>query len=117
MDPQNDVLPAPEVSVQITPPHAASPTPPLSASVTRSPHREEADPAVPLDQVLPTQEVNRESTPELDPDLLNALGEEIDDNPIYGPNIHSKLAQRWLPILKKVLNSETKEKLEYTCYI
>lgn len=63
-----------------------------------------ADEDVPLNTI-------REPSPELDPELLEALGETSDDIPVYGPNIHNKLAQRWLPILKKGLQAETKEKL------
>lgn len=39
--------------------------------------------------------------PELDPQLLEALGDPSDDTPAFGPDIHDKLAQRWMPILKK----------------
>lgn len=49
--------------------------------------------------------------PELDPELLLALGEETDNTPRYGEKIHQSLAQRWEPILKKGLPKDTKEKL------
>ncbi|XP_063537572.1 uncharacterized protein LOC134746931 [Cydia strobilella] len=54
--------------------------------------------------------------PELDPELLQALGDPSDDSPVYGPDIHEKLAQRWLPILRKGMPKEAKEQLlkEYT---
>lgn len=47
----------------------------------------------------------------LDADLLLALGDTIEDTPIYGENIHPDLAQRWQPILRKGLSNDTKEKL------
>ncbi|XP_075973108.1 uncharacterized protein LOC142974577 [Anticarsia gemmatalis] len=49
--------------------------------------------------------------PELDPDILTALGEAIEEVPKYGPKIHEKLTNLWLPILRKGINKETKEKL------
>lgn len=50
-------------------------------------------------------------TDALDSELLQALGDANDEIPVYGPEIHSVLAERWLPILKKGLKSEAKEKL------
>ncbi|KAG6461395.1 hypothetical protein O3G_MSEX012599 [Manduca sexta] len=66
------------------------------------------------DEVSP--EVIAMPVPELDPQLLEALGDATDDTPIYGPDIHTSLAQRWLPILKKGIQAEAKTKLlkEYT---
>jgi hypothetical protein len=52
-----------------------------------------------------------EETPSLDADFLSALGDTIDEIPTYGENIHQDLAQRWLPILRKGLTKEIKEKL------
>lgn len=43
--------------------------------------------------------------------MLQALGDASDDLPVYGPDIHDKLAQLWLPILKKGIQTEVKEKL------
>ncbi|RVE50527.1 hypothetical protein evm_004856 [Chilo suppressalis] len=40
-----------------------------------------------------------------------ALGEPTENIPTFGTNIHNDLAQRWLPILKKGLAKEVKEKL------
>ncbi|KAI8441239.1 hypothetical protein MSG28_014886 [Choristoneura fumiferana] len=73
----------------------------------------EADPGAPTISVL--KEPDPE--PQLDPDLLTALGETVDDSPQYGPHIHTNLAQRWQPILKKGLPKETKEKLLKTYLI
>ncbi|XP_039764335.1 uncharacterized protein LOC120636839 [Pararge aegeria] len=65
-----------------------------------------------VDEIVPSsQDVCTEAMPELEPELLHALGDAVDDIPIYGPDIHGKLAQRWLPILKKGLQAEIKEKL------
>ncbi|XP_059048248.1 uncharacterized protein LOC131843593 [Achroia grisella] len=49
--------------------------------------------------------------PELDSEILIALGEATDDSPKYGENIHDNLARLWQPILKKGLNKESKDKL------
>lgn len=49
--------------------------------------------------------------PELDPEILSALGEASTETPKFGPNIHEKLSQLWLPILRKGLNKEAKDKL------
>lgn len=43
--------------------------------------------------------------------MLSALGDSIEEKPVYGENIHQSLAQRWSPILKKGLPKDTKEKL------
>lgn len=55
--------------------------------------------------------VSTDAAVELDPDIRLALGDPIEDTPKYGPNIHNDLAQRWLPILKKGLEKDAKEKL------
>lgn len=39
------------------------------------------------------------------------MGEATEDSPMHGPDIHSSLAERWLPILRKELSSEVKDKL------
>lgn len=49
--------------------------------------------------------------PELDTELLQALGDPSDDIPVYGPDIHEKLALRWLPLLKKGIEKDAKDKL------
>ncbi|XP_045767232.1 uncharacterized protein LOC123868715 [Maniola jurtina] len=51
------------------------------------------------------------AVPELDPDILSALGETTIEVPKFGPKIHDKLSCLWLPILKKGLNKDVKEKL------
>lgn len=67
-------------------------------------------PHISLDEPL-SQDETEIATPELEPELLQALGDTVDDIPVYGPSIHEKLAQRWLPILKKGLQSEIRDKL------
>lgn len=47
----------------------------------------------------------------LDPELLLALGEFASDSPDYGDNIHNNLSQLWLPLLKKGILKETKDKI------
>ncbi|XP_026727564.1 uncharacterized protein LOC113493758 [Trichoplusia ni] len=56
-------------------------------------------------------EGSEEQAPELDPDTLTALGETTEETPTLGPKIHDKLSSLWLPILRKGINKETKEKL------
>lgn len=48
---------------------------------------------------------------ELDSEILTALGASTSDGPEYGEKIHENLAQLWLPLLKKGLPKEEKEKL------
>ncbi|XP_013186529.2 uncharacterized protein LOC106131846 [Amyelois transitella] len=60
---------------------------------------------------VPENNADADATPELDPDVLTALGEEIEDKSKFGEAIHRNLAQRWEPILKKGLPKEAKEKL------
>lgn len=50
--------------------------------------------------------------PELDTDILTALGEVTEDVPKFGENIHDNLARLWTPILRKGLDKEIKEKLQ-----
>jgi hypothetical protein len=50
--------------------------------------------------------------PELDPDMLLALGESTDDTPEFGEKIHDNLTKLWLPLLKKGMIKETKDKLQ-----
>lgn len=52
-----------------------------------------------------------DTAPELDPELLGALGEETGSDPKFGEKIHRSLAQRWEPLLKKGLPKEIKDKL------
>lgn len=54
---------------------------------------------------------SEEPTPELDPDILSALGETTEEAPKFGPKIHEKLPRLWLPILKKGINKDLKDKL------
>lgn len=49
--------------------------------------------------------------PELDPKILTALGEVAEDTPKFGPKIHEKLSLLWLPILRKGMSKEIREKL------
>lgn len=47
----------------------------------------------------------------LDPDILSALGEATDDGPIWGQEIHNNLTQLWLPLLKKGMGKEMRDKI------
>ncbi|CAK1602123.1 unnamed protein product [Parnassius mnemosyne] len=48
---------------------------------------------------------------ELDPDLLEALGEPTDAAPEFGPKIYDSLAKLWLPLLTKGMTKENKDKI------
>lgn len=61
--------------------------------------------------MLPVETPPETSVPDIDPDFLSALGDAVEDIPIYGDKIHDSLAQRWTPILKKGLLQEVKTKL------
>lgn len=56
-------------------------------------------------------ETDADPYPDLDAEILGALGEETGNDPKFGEKIHKSLAQRWDPILKKGLLKETKDKL------
>lgn len=62
-------------------------------------------------ETLTVPQVSTETISELDPEIRLALGDPAEDTPVFGENIHSDIAQRWLPILRKGLTKEIKEKL------
>ena len=70
-----------------------------------------------LEQNTTIPETSNEVPIELDPEIRLALGDPIEDSPKYGANIHNDLAQRWLPILKKGLTKDVKEKLLKEHYV
>lgn len=47
----------------------------------------------------------------LDPDILSALGAQPEDELEYGPKIHDNLSKLWLPLLKKGMPKEEKDKI------
>jgi hypothetical protein len=49
--------------------------------------------------------------PDLDPELLSALGEATDESPKFGEKIHTNLASLWLPLLRKGLTKDAKDKM------
>ncbi|CAH0732021.1 unnamed protein product, partial [Brenthis ino] len=49
------------------------------------------------------------SYPELTFEYLQALGDAVDEVPQYGEEIHSNLAQRWLPLPRKDLPKNTRD--------
>lgn len=53
----------------------------------------------------------QELIPELNADILLALGSKTSDEPEYGENIHDSLAQLWTPLLKKGMPKDDKEKI------
>ncbi|KAJ2947219.1 hypothetical protein O0L34_g16928 [Tuta absoluta] len=56
-------------------------------------------------------QVSNDTEPELDPELLEALGESTCDAPEYGSKIHENLAKLWLPLLRKGMSKDNKEKM------
>lgn len=59
----------------------------------------------------PSEDKEATPLPDLDPDILSALGEVSEDVPKFGEKIHDNLARLWLPILRKGIEKEAKEKL------
>lgn len=49
--------------------------------------------------------------PELDPEVLAALGEATEEAPKFGPKIQENLSRLWTPLLQRGLNKETRDKL------
>lgn len=70
----------------------------------------------PTQTPLINPEPSSSGEPELDPEMLLALGEYTSDSPDYGEKILESQARLWLPLLKKGIQKENKEKLlkEYT---
>lgn len=54
---------------------------------------------------------HNEAAPELDPDIISALGETSVEAPKFGPKIHEQLALLWLPILKKGMTKDSKDEI------
>ncbi|CAG9127380.1 unnamed protein product [Plutella xylostella] len=77
-----------------------------TASATEPPPA--TDPAV-ADQ--PTGAEPTTSTTDVDPDILQALGEATDVGPTFGEEIHQTLCQLWQPLLKKGMSKEAKDKI------
>ncbi|XP_028159711.1 uncharacterized protein LOC114352323 isoform X1 [Ostrinia furnacalis] len=96
----NGASPTTSPQVEILPSTSSDPLP-----------KENADASV--SEPAPTEAAadSLEPDPELDPELLLALGDETGSTPIFGEKIHHSLAQRWDPILKKGLAKEAKDKL------
>ncbi|XP_045763042.1 uncharacterized protein LOC123872829 [Maniola jurtina] len=57
------------------------------------------------------EEAPASDLPDLDPELLDALGESTSDSPDYGEKIHDSLSKLWLPLLRKGMPKENKDKL------
>lgn len=72
-----------------------------------------SDQARPSSQVeaMPSSQVEAVPEIELDPELLSALGESTSDAPEYGDNIHDTLTKLWLPLLKKGMQLDNKNKM------
>ncbi|KAL0871198.1 hypothetical protein ABMA27_004971 [Loxostege sticticalis] len=63
------------------------------------------------DVPVPSTSLGTEAPPQLDPEVLSALGEATDSGPVLGQEIHNNLSQLWLPLLKKGMEKEAKDKL------
>ncbi|XP_069359868.1 uncharacterized protein [Maniola hyperantus] len=57
------------------------------------------------------EEAAASDLPDLDPEILDALGESTSDSPDYGEKIHDNLSKLWLPLLRKGMPTENKDKL------
>ncbi|XP_063622358.1 uncharacterized protein LOC134794476 [Cydia splendana] len=75
------------------------------------PEHEIAEPEVEQSAHMPDETAQASAEIPVEPDLLMALGESTDDIPEFGKPIHDSLASLWLPLLKKGLLKENKEKL------
>lgn len=64
-----------------------------------------------IDQPGPSSQIDTQAETDLDPDLLSALGESTSDAPEYGDGIHENLSKLWLPLLKKGMPKENKDKI------
>ncbi|CAK1586577.1 unnamed protein product [Parnassius mnemosyne] len=96
--PEPDLTPEPELAVE-----------PVSRPETRT---EKPLEPLALEATSLEQNPNDESAePELDPELLEALGESTSDTPEFGERIHESLAKLWLPLLVKGLPKDEKEKI------
>ncbi|XP_049882416.1 uncharacterized protein LOC126378257 [Pectinophora gossypiella] len=69
------------------------------------------DPSSGAEETVPNNPEIENVVPEIDPELLQALGEVTEGTPEFGEKIHENLAQLWAPLLKKGLSKESKEKL------
>ncbi|CAK1594726.1 unnamed protein product [Parnassius mnemosyne] len=96
--PEPELTPEPELAVE-----------PVSRPETRT---EKPLEPLALEATSLEQNPNDESAePELDPELLEALGESTSDTPEFGERIHDSLAKLWLPLLVKGLPKDKKEKI------
>ncbi|XP_047993798.1 uncharacterized protein LOC125232207 isoform X2 [Leguminivora glycinivorella] len=66
-----------------------------------------------VDQSTPMPDETAQAPAEapVEPELLMALGESTDDIPEFGKPIHESLASLWLPLLKKGMPKDNKDKL------
>ncbi|KAL0880164.1 hypothetical protein ABMA27_002635 [Loxostege sticticalis] len=83
-------------------PPISPPVPPIAAESMQE-HTSEV--------TVPPTDGTTVQEPELDPELLSALGTSTSDTPDFGDPIHGNLAVLWPPLLKKGLPKEEKNKL------
>ncbi|XP_073958392.1 uncharacterized protein [Choristoneura fumiferana] len=108
------VLECPELPPELPMP-AKAPSTAAVPAVTAVPVASSVPGAPTLDQLeapaQPELPAPNSDQPSLDPTLLAALGESNSDTPEYGTSIHDTLANIWLPLLKKGITKENKDKL------
>jgi hypothetical protein len=108
LDEQGQVLPEPclqPISESLDPrSEVAAAVPTAPATTPTAPTPDQAEP--PAQPALTTGDQSS-----LDPVLLAALGESSSDTPEYGTSIHDSLANLWLPLLKKGMAKDTKDKI------
>lgn len=63
------------------------------------------------DAVLPTGDTQAAEHEELDPEIIQALGETTEEAPKFGAKILDNLARLWTPILRTGLSKESKDTL------
>lgn len=97
-----------ETNVQGNEPQSQDPTSAQNETYQEAPTAESAPT---LDPPIPTTTQDSVDAPDLDPELLSALGEVTDDSPKFGEKIHGNLASLWLPLLRKGLPKDSKEKI------
>lgn len=95
------IIPMPEPALAST---SAPPTPRPSPAPSATP------PAPQLSPPLPAP-AETDSTPAVDPDLLQALGDSYTAIPEWGNDILQDISQRWEPIFKDGLKKEVKDEL------
>lgn len=87
------------------------PTTQASETLPASPAAAETTASVPSGSDVAHVTTVADTDMDLDPEILSALGAKPEDDLEYGSQIHDNLSQLWLPLLKKGMAKEEKDKL------